>query len=184
MADSVTLALSILFLKCEYMMKPNHSTFLLLTLCLAIASCSDNRKPAGLSDLAGTWEVNLSQSSDVSTHKGQVVFKDSRYVYTWYQLMEDSSTQSREWNPIEMEQGNVIIEQVGIMALLSDSYGIPIRSSGIQNRDKIDYEIKPSKSDYLIHYETQNDTLVWMEDSNFDGDFDDVNEKFIYKRVK
>ena len=158
-------------------------TLFLLLLSSTITSCSSNRETAEYFGIAGIWEVDLSQDSSVSTHKGQVVFKENRYVYTWYQLLEGSNIQSTEWHPIEMEQGNIIIEKPGVMALLSDSYGIPAQSDNAKNPDKIDYEIKPSKSDYLIHYKIQNDKLVWMEDSNFDGDFDDANETFIYTRL-
>ena len=125
----------------------------------------------------------MSQDSSIFTHKGQVVFKGDRYVYTWYQLPEGSHIQPTEWRAIEMEQGNIIFEKPGVMALLADSYGIPDRSGNSRSQDKTEYVIKPSKSDYLIHYEIKNDELVWMEDSNFDGDFDDVNEMFIYTRI-
>ncbi len=53
-----------------------------------------------------------------------------------------------------------------------------LRSVNSQSQDKTDYVIKPSKNDYLIHYEIKNDKLVWMEDSNLVGDFDDVNAIF------
>jgi len=156
----------------------------LFLLSLTITSCSSNRDTAEYFGIAGTWEVDLTQGSKISTHKGQVVFKENRYVYTWYQHLEDSNTQSTEWSPVEMEQGNIIVEKPGVMALLADSYGIPARIVNSQSQDKTDYVIKPSKSDYLIQYEIQNDKLVWKEDSNFDGDFDDVNEMFIYTRIK
>ncbi len=162
----------------------NHPILFLLPLSLTIISCSTNRETAEYFGIAGTWEADLSQGSNVSTHKGQVVFAGNRYVYTWYQLMEGSNIQSKKWNPIEMEQGNIIVEKAGVMQLLADSYGIPAYSGDAQSPDEIDYEIKPSKSDYLIHYEVQNNQFIWMEDSNFDGDFKDVNEMFIYTRVK
>jgi hypothetical protein len=165
-------------------MNRNRPILFLLPLSLAIISCSSNRETADNFGLAGTWEVDLSQGGTVSTLKGQVVFAGNRYIYTWYQLNDDSDVQSKEWNPIEMEQGNIIVEKAGVMALLADSYGIPSRNDDAQSPDGIEYEIKPSKSDYLIHYEIENDQLVWMEDSNFDGDFDDANETFIYMRVK
>ncbi len=155
----------------------------LLLLSLTIISCSNNRKTAEEIGIAGTWETNLSQNNTVSTLKGQVVFTGNRYIYTWYQLIENSNIRSKEWNPIEMEQGNVTVEKTGVMALLADSYGIPTHSDDTQRPDEIEYEIKPSKSNYLIHYEIANNQLVWMEDSNFDGDFDDANEMFIYTRV-
>ena len=155
----------------------------LFLLSLTITSCSSNPDTAEYFGIAGTWEVGLTQGSNISTHKGQVVFKENRYVYTWYQLLEDSNIQSTEWRPIEMEQGNIIVEKPGVMELLADSYGIASNSIDNQSQDDIDYEIKPSKSDYLIHYKIQNDKLVWMEDSNFDGDFDDANETFIYTRL-
>jgi hypothetical protein len=101
--------------------------------------------------------------------------------------MEDSDNQSKKWTPIEMEQGNIIIDKPGIMELLADSYGQPSRIGDSQSPDEIDYILKPSKSDYLIHYEIQNDKLVWMEDSNLDGDIDDIKkfpETMIYTRVK
>ncbi len=88
---------------------------------------------------------------------------------------------------MEMEQGNIVIEKPGIMKLLADSYGTPSHFSDSQSQDEIDDILKPSKSDYLIHYEIQNDKLVWMEDRNLDGDFDDVDEfpeAMIYTRVK
>ncbi len=164
------------------MMRYQLILFLLL-LSSTITSCSSNREAAEYVGIAGTWEVDLSQDSRFSTHKGQVFFKGNRYVYTWYQLLEGSNIQPTEWHAIEMEQGNIIIEKPGVMALLADSYGIPTHSDNAKNSDEINYEIKPSKSDYLIHYKIQNDKLVWMEDSNFDGDFDDANETFIYTRL-
>lgn len=156
---------------------------ILFLLSLTITSCSSNRDTAEYFGIAGTWEVDLTQGSNISTHKGQVVFKENRYVYTWYQQLEDSNIQSTEWSPVEMEQGNIIVEKPGVMELLADSYGITAHSDNAKNPDEIDYEIKPSKSDYLIHYKIQNDKLVWKEDSNFDGDFDDANETFIYTRL-
>ena len=155
----------------------------LLFSSLTITSCSSKRETAEFIGIAGIWEVDLSQDSINSTHKGQVVFKGNRYVYTWYQLLEGSNIQSTEWRAIEMEQGNIIVEKPGVMMLLADSYGIPDRSGNSRSQDKTEYVIKPSKSDYLIHYEIKNDELDWMEDSNFDGDFDDVNEMFIYTRI-
>lgn len=164
-------------------MNRNRPILFLLPLCLVIISCSSNRETAEHFGIAGTWEVDLSQSSTASTLKGQVVFAGNRYVYTWYQLIEGSNIQSKEWSPIEMEQGNVTVEKTGVMALLADSYGIPTHNGDAQRPDEIEYELKPSKSNYLIHYEIENDQLVWMEDSNFDGDFDDANEMFVYTRV-
>ncbi len=154
-----------------------------LLLSSTITSCSSNRETAEYFGIAGIWEVDLSQDSSISKYKGQVVFKGNRYVYIWYQLLEGSNIQSIEWRAIEMEQGNIIVEKPGVMMLLADSYGIPDRSVNAQSEVKTDYVIKPSKNDYLIHYKIKNDKLVWMEDSNFDGDFDDVNEMFIYTRI-
>lgn len=82
-----------------------------------------------------------------------------------------------------MEQGNFIVEKPGVTPLLANSYRIPDHSVNSQSQDKTDYVIKSSKNDYLIHYEIKNDKLVWMEDSNFDCDFDDTNETFIYTRL-
>lgn len=124
--------------------------------------------------LAGTWEVDLSPDSDVSNFKGQVNFTGNRYVYTWYQLREDPNIQSKNWAPIEMEQGNIVVEKPGVIALLADSYGVPNRIDDMQSQNEMSYQLEPSKSDYLIHYEIQDDQLVWMEDANLDGDFDDV----------
>ncbi len=159
----------------------------LLPFFLVVVACDSNNVAVGDLDLAGTWEVDLSPNNNVSTHKGQVNFNGSRYQYIWYQLMKDSDIQSKKWTPIEMEQGNIVIEKPGIMELLADSYGQPSRVGVSQSPDEIDYALKPSKSDYLIHYEIQDDQLVWMEDSNLDGDFDDINdfpETMIYTRVK
>ncbi len=164
------------------MMRYQLILFLLL-LSSTITSCSSSKEAAEYFGIAGVWEVDLSQDSNVSTHKGQVVFKGNRYMYTWYQLLESANIQPTEWRAIEMEQGNLIVEKPGVIELLADSYGIPARSASSQDQDKIDYVIKPSKSNYLIHYKIQNDKLVWMEDSNFDGDFDDANETFIYTRL-
>ena len=166
------------------MIKRTHLTLFLLSLCITILSCSGARKTAEDLGLAELWEVDLIQNNGISTLKGQVVFKGNRYVYTWYQLMNNANDQSKVWRPVEMEQGNINLEKAGVMELLADSYGIPIDNDNDQNRDKVDYVLTPSKSNYLIHYEIQNNKLTWMEDSNFDGDFDDVNEKYIYSHVK
>ncbi len=86
-----------------------------------------------------------------------------------------------------MEQGKIVAEKPGVMELLADSFGVPNRTGDAQNQDGKDYQLELSKSDYLIHYEIQNNQLVWMEDSNLDGDFDDVfefPETVVYTLVK
>ena len=179
------IALSVLMLK--IIMTRHLPILFLLPIFLVVVACDRNHIVVGDLGLAGTWEVDLSPNSNVSAFKGQVNFNGSRYQYIWYQLMEDADIQSRKWMPIEMEQGNIVIEKPGIMELLADSYGTPSHIGDSQSQDEIDYILKPSKSDYLIHYEIQNDKLVWMEDRNLDGDFDDVNEfpeTMIYMRVK
>ena len=75
-----------------------------------------------------------------------------------------------------MEQGNIVVEAPGVMALLADFYGVPDHSDDVQSEGETGYKLEPSRSDYLIHYEIQSDQLVWKEDSNLDGDFDDVFE--------
>ncbi len=166
------------------MIKRNYLTLILLSLCITILSCSGARKTAEDFGLTGLWEVALIQDNGISTLKGQVAFEGNRYVYTWYQLMDNANNQSKVWRPIEMEQGNINLEKAGVMELLADFYGIPVNNVNDQYRVKVDYELIPSKSNYLIHYEIQNNKLTWMEDSNFDGDFDDVNEMYIYSHVK
>ena len=124
------------------------------------------------------------QDNGIPTLKGQVVFEGNRYIYTWYQLMDNANNQSKAWHPIEIEQGNINLEKAGVMELLADSFGIPTGNDNNQARDKVEYALSPSKSNYLIHYEIHNDQLTWMEDSNFDGDFSDVNEMYIYSHIK
>ncbi len=155
-------------------------TLCLLPLFLIIISCSKNNSTSEHTDLTGTWEVDLSHNNHTATLKGEIVFTGNRYVYTWYQPDQAINTKSKQWYPVEMEQGNVIAEEPGVIALLADSYGIP---SGSDN-NKIEYVIKPSKSNYLIHYDIQDNKLIWMNDNNLDGDFYDSNEKLIYTRMK
>ena len=119
---------------------------------LLVSACNGNDVTTEDIGLVGIWEVDLSPDTDVSTFKGQVNFKGNRYVYTWYQLMEDPNSQSKNWAPIEMEQGNIVVEKPGVMELLADSYGVPYRIDGVQSQDETDYRLEPSKSDYLIHY--------------------------------
>ena len=147
----------------------------LLPFSLIVGACSNNTVTVEDVGLAGTWEVDLTPGHGVSTLKGQVNFTGNRYVYTWYQLKEASGIQAEHWAPIEMEQGNIVIEEPGVMALLADFYGVPDHSDDVLSQQGgIGYKLEPSKSDYLIHYEVQKDQLVWKEDSNLDGDFDDV----------
>jgi hypothetical protein len=155
-------------------MKYFRPILFLLPFSLIIVACSHNTVTVEDVGLAGTWEVDLTPGRDVSTLKGQVNFTGNRYIYTWYQLKEASSLQTEHWVPIEMEQGNIVFEQPGVMALLADFYGVPELSDAVQSQGEIGYKLEPSKSDYLIHYEVQNNQLVWKEDSNLDGDFDDV----------
>lgn len=146
----------------------------LLPFSLIAGGCSNDNVTVEDLGLAGTWEVDLSPGRDVSTLKGQVNFTGNRYVYTWFQREEALNLQSEGWVPIEMEQGNVVIEAPGVMALLADFYGVPEHSDDVQSGGETGYKLEPSNSDYLIHYEIQNNQLVWKEDSNLDGDFDDV----------
>lgn len=60
------------------------------------------------------------------------------------------------------------------MELLADSYGLNNYIGDVQNQEITNYQLEPSNSDYLIHYEIRDKQLVWKEDSNLDGDFDDV----------
>lgn len=141
-----------------------------------IPACSDNNVTAEDIGLAGIWEVDLSPDDDTATFKGTVNFKGKRYVYTWYQLMENPNNRSKNWVPIEMEQGNIVVKKPGVMELLADSYGVNQTIGDFQNQQETDYQLEPSNSDYLIHYEIRDKQLVWKEDSNLDGDFDDVFE--------
>lgn len=151
-------------------------SLLFMLFFLMVSSCSNNPITAEDIGLAGTWEADLRPNSDVSDLKGRVNFTGNRYVYTWYQLMENPHTQSRDWVPVEMEQGNIVVEKPGIVALLADFYGVPERVNAIPGQGKLTYKLEPSKSDYLIHYEIQSNQLIWKEDSNLDGDFDDIFE--------
>lgn len=38
--------------------------------------------------------------------------------------MENPDNRSKNWVPVEMEQGNIVIEKLGVMELLADSYGV------------------------------------------------------------
>lgn len=146
----------------------------LLPFSLIVGACSNDKVTAEDIGLAGTWEVDLSPGHDVSTLKGQVNFTGNRYVYTWLQRIEAPNLRSEHWAPIEMEQGNIVVEAPGVMALLADFYGVPEYIDDVQSDGEISYKLEPSKSDYLIHYEVRDNLLVWKEDSNLDGDFDDV----------
>lgn len=164
-----------------------RSILFLLPFSLIVGACSNDNVTAEDIGLAGTWEVDLSPGRDVSSLKGQVNFTGNRYVYTWFQRMEAPNLQSENWVPIEMEQGNIVVEAPGVMALLADFYGVPDHSDDVQSEGETGYKLEPSRSDYLIHYEIQNNQLVWKEDSNLDGDFDDVfefPETMIYTFVK
>jgi hypothetical protein len=155
-------------------MTRNVIILILSFLFFMVAGCSDNNVTAEDIGLAGIWEVDLSPDKDVSTFKGKVNFKGNRYVYTWYQLREDPDNRSKNWVPIEMEQGNIVVEKPGVMQLLADSYGVSNDSGDVQNQEVTNYQLEPSHSDYLIHYEIRDKQLVWKEDSNLDGDFEDV----------